>query len=401
MAGASARPWGSHVGRLTRWIAAAGAFTISLDSMVNVAFPAMAASFHLPPESMRWVIVCYVLTYSIVSLAGGALGDRIGHARVFRGGLAASAVAFMIAASAPAFGWLLGGRVVQGVAAGLVYGTAPGLTTLVVSPGMRGRALGFLNAAIALSGIAGPVAAGALVRVFGWPSVFATRVPIALIVLAWAWRGAPPEPPIIPSVRVAAAPLRPAPVARQCLLSFFANGGIFAIWLLAPFYLIDLRGLDALAGGLMFMLTSLGMGVAAPFAGRVIDAVGARAPMLLGLVIEALGLLAISRAGTTTPLALVALALFGAGFGLGLFQVPNMTAVMSAFPATQQGIAGGLAFMARTLGVVAGVTTLSAVFGAWRRSAGFEAAFVAAFVVAGAAVGAAALVAGIPVRHRG
>src|SRR3989338_5408972 len=58
---------------MTRWIAAAGAFVVSLDSMVNIAFPSMAAAFRLPPEAMRWVIICYVGTYALMSFGGGAL----------------------------------------------------------------------------------------------------------------------------------------------------------------------------------------------------------------------------------------------------------------------------------------------------------------------------------------
>ena len=87
-----------------------------------------------------------------------------------------------------------------------------------------------------------------------------------------------------------------------------------------------------------------------------------------------------------TPVEVVAAALFAAGFGLGLFQVPNMTLVMGAFPAGQQGAAGGLSFMARTLGVVAGVGTLSAIFAARRPVAGFDAAFSTAFAVAASVV---------------
>jgi hypothetical protein len=72
-----------------------------------------------------------------------------------------------------------------------------------------------------------------------------------------------------------------------------------------------------------------------------------------------------------------------------------MAAVMGAFTAGQQGAAGGLAFMTRTLGVVAGVAVLSQVFASLRGS-GFEAGFSAAFVVAGAAVAVAAVAACFP-----
>src|SRR5712691_11492161 len=113
---------------------------ISLDSMVNIAFPAMAASFGLPPAAMRWVIVCYAL----LSFAGGALGDRIGHRSVFAFGLAGSAVAYAVATAAPTFGWLLTGRVLQGIAGGLVYGTAPAIVTAGADRAGRARRLGFL-----------------------------------------------------------------------------------------------------------------------------------------------------------------------------------------------------------------------------------------------------------------
>jgi MFS family permease len=384
---------------VTRWIAGAGAFLMSLDSMVNVAFPAMAASFHLPPEAMRSVIVYYVLTYAIVSFAGGAIGDRVGHAHVFRVGLAGCALAFVAAAAAPAFEWLLAGRVLQGFACGLVYGTAPGLTTLAVAPSARGRALGFFNAAMGLAGVSGPIAAGVLVDAMDWPSVFASRAPLALGVLAWASFSLRASAPAAGFRMVRPADLWRGVVIRACGLSMIANGAIFAIWLLAPFYLVDVRGLDAKATGLFFMLTPLGTALAAPVAGRIVDRAGARLPLVLGLAVECLGLLALSRARVDTPTLVVASALLASGIGLGLFQVPNMTSVMSAFPTGQQGAAGGLALTARTLGVVSGVTTLSSVFATRRTAAGFDAAFSMAFVVAAGAVGAAALAALVPERR--
>ena len=81
---------------MSRWVAAAGALLVSLDSMMNIAFPAIAAAFAVPPERVRWVIICYVLTYAITSLAGGAIGDRIGHVAVFRVGVALSVIAFVM-----------------------------------------------------------------------------------------------------------------------------------------------------------------------------------------------------------------------------------------------------------------------------------------------------------------
>jgi len=388
---------------MVRALAAAGALVVSLDSVVNVAFPAMASSFAVPPEAMRWVIICYVGSYAVMSFVGGAAADRLGYARVFTAGLALSAAAFVLGGLAPTLPTMLAARVVQGLGGGLVYGTAPGLGTLGVPPPARGRALGFVNAAIGAGFAAGPVLAGTLIEISGWRAIFWARVPCALAVLIWALAVRAGSRPGVGGVAaprlVAAGDVLRAPVVKAGALAFLANAGIFAVWLLAPFHLIITRGLSAWAASLLFVLTPLGTAVAALPAGRLADRVGARLPMVVGLAVEAAGLAVMSGATAATPAVVVGAALFAAGFGVGLFQVPNMTAVMAEFPPSQQGAAGGVSFLARTLGIVAGVAVFAQLVAARRVSAGFDRAFAEAFVVATAVVAAAALTAAPWRRH--
>src|SRR5829696_5115447 len=167
---------------MVSWLAAAGAFVVSLDSMMNIAFPSIASSFAAPPETMRWVIICYVGVYALMSFVGGAAADVLGHVRVFRIGAALTAVALLAGGLVSDFGWLLGARLLQGFAGGLVYGTAPGIVTLAAAPERRGRALGFLNAAMALGFALGPLPAGVLTDLFGWRAVFHARWPLAALV---------------------------------------------------------------------------------------------------------------------------------------------------------------------------------------------------------------------------
>ncbi|HET7339886.1 MAG TPA: MFS transporter, partial [Methylomirabilota bacterium] len=119
---------------------------------------------------------------------------------------------------------------------------------------------------------------------------------------------------------------------------------------------------------------------------RLADRIGARGPVVAGLALEAAGLILLSRADPTTRLEVLALALFGAGFGLGLFQVPNMALIMAAFPGAQQGAAGGFSFLARTLGTVAGVAALAQLFAVRRLAIGLGPAAGEAFLVAGVTV---------------
>jgi MFS family permease len=380
---------------MIRWITAGGAFVVSLDSIMNVAFPAIAAAFAAPPERMRWVIIGYVGTYALTAFVGGALADRIGHGRVFRVGLALSAVAFVVAGLAPTFGWLLVGRVLQGLGGGCVYGTAPGLVTLAAAPTARGRALGFLAAAMGLGLSVGPLASGVLVDTVGWRAIFHVRVPLAVLALVAALLALPPTSASRAPKLVAAADLIRRPVLAACALAFVANAAIFSIWLLAPFYLIAARGLDATAAGVLFMLTPLGTTLAAPPAGRLADRIGPRVLVAGGLALEALGLLLLSRADAATPIPMLAVAHFATGLGLGLFQVPNMAVIMTAFPSAQQGAAGGLAFLARTLGTVAGVAGLAHLFGARRAALGLGPAAAEGFLAAALAVGVAAVVAAL------
>ena len=375
---------------MTPWAAAAGAFVVSLDSMVNIAFPDMASSLAIAPEGVRWVIIGYVGCYAVMSFVGGAAADRVGSVSVFRAGVGVAAVGLLVAGLAPTFGWLLAGRVLQGLGSGCVYGTVPGIVSLAVLPGARGRALGRLNAVIALALTVGAPLAGVLVDAAGWRAVFLVRAPLAAAVFVWAlWARVPGGAGTRPRLVALGDLLRP-PVLLSGLLAFGANAGIFAIWLLAPFYLVAQRGLDATVAGWLFMLTPLGTTVAAPLAGWIADRMGMRPPMVAGLVLEAAALLALSGADASTPLPVVALALLGAGFGLGFFQVPNMTAVMAAFPAAHQGAAGGFAFLSRTLGVATGVSVLARIFAERRAVAGFEPAFAEAFTVAAIVVASAA-----------
>jgi len=82
------------------------------------------------------------------------------------------------------------------------------------------------------------------------------------------------------------------------------------------------------------------------------------------------------------------------GFGVGLFQVAYMDLVMGTLPPQHRGVAGSLAMLTRTLGVVTGATLLTLVFhglegllaaNGGSAADGFLSAFRATFRLAGIA----------------
>src|SRR6266481_9681929 len=91
-------------------LASLSALLASLDSAVNIAFPAITAAFALDVTLIQWVVVSYVLTYASLLLGCGRLADVWGHGRVLTWGLAGSALAFLLCGLAPTFAWLLAAR---------------------------------------------------------------------------------------------------------------------------------------------------------------------------------------------------------------------------------------------------------------------------------------------------
>ena len=383
-------------------LAALGALLVSLDSAINIALPAMASDFGVGPAAIRWVIICYVLTYALTAFAAGLLADRLGPGPVFTAGLWLCAATFVGYALTSSYGAVLLLRVVQGVGSGMVYGTAPALVTLSLPPARHGRGLGTMSLGIGVGLGVGPVLGGLLVDGFGWPAAFVFRAPLFLILALLALTrfgrvaGTAPTPR-----RLMVADLLRLPVVRAGTLAFLSQYAQFAVWLLMPFFLVTARGLSPSVGGVVFVLTPLATALAAPLGGVLTDRIGPRWPLRIGLALEAAGLLAIGAVSETTSIALVGAAMALVGFGAGLFQVPNLALMMAAFPPAQQGAAGGLAFLGRTLGSAVGVQVTALLFDARLPRDGFLAAFHAAFLAAGAVCALAAGLALLPARPAG
>ncbi len=132
--------------RVSRWrstvaLASIGAFPVTLDSAVNIAFPAISAAFGAPVSAIQWIVIAYILTDACLILPAGRLADRVGHRPVFGLGLAVTGGALLLCGLAPTLGWLLTARVLQGAGAALVFATAPALVTLASPDALRQRAL--------------------------------------------------------------------------------------------------------------------------------------------------------------------------------------------------------------------------------------------------------------------
>jgi EmrB/QacA subfamily drug resistance transporter len=433
-----------------------GMSIVPLDTAVNIAFPDITGSFGLPIAMIQWVVICYVLTYAALMLAFGRIGDIGGHARVFRAGLAWSVVAFLLCAAAPAFGWLLFCRFLQGIGAGLVISCAPALVTGLYPEERRSYAVGMFTLIFALGSALGPLIGGALVAHWGWPAVFWFRAPIALTSLLFL-RGLPAgtgsrgqrfdvvgalllalgltallfginavsrvggfQP--VALIALAAASLgffvwwesRVAqPIVRiglfrdvgfSAINSVFVlmNLAAFSVLLFVPYFFSRYSGMPLTLAGVVLATGSVAMALTSPLAGRLIAWLPAERVAALGILIVGAGLFLIGLWPADVSPLVMALTLPVQGIGVGLFQVAYTDVAIRSLPVADRGVAGSLSILTRTLGTVTGAALLTLIFnliaGGVAAGDSFLAAFGAVFRLVGIVVMAS--VVAVPWWHR-
>ena len=105
----------------------AGFMTLLDVSVVNVALPSMQAGLRASPAQLSWVVAGYTLTFGLVLVPAGQLGDRLGRRRMFLAGAALFTVVSLACGSSLSGAWLVGARLGQGVAGGLLTAQVVGL----------------------------------------------------------------------------------------------------------------------------------------------------------------------------------------------------------------------------------------------------------------------------------
>ncbi|NGN69413.1 DHA2 family efflux MFS transporter permease subunit [Streptomyces sp. A7024] len=177
-------------------LSAAATFMAFLDTtVVNVAFPALAADF--PGASvpdLTWVVTSYGVLLAALLTPAGRFADLIGRREVFLASLALFTIASLACALAPNVPFLIAVRAVQGIGAAGMIPAGLGLVLAETPPEKRAAAIGLWGAAGSLAAAAGPSLGGLLVSEIDWRAVFWLNVPIGLAVLAAGARRLPHRP---------------------------------------------------------------------------------------------------------------------------------------------------------------------------------------------------------------
>lgn len=155
-------------------------------TIVNVAAPSISRSLDASAASLQWIITSYTLTFSVMLITGGRLGDVAGRKNVFVAGLGGFIAASALCSLAQSPAMLIGSRVVQGGFAALMVPQAFALIKAAFKPAQVASAFAVFGPFMGLSAMLGPVLGGALVTVGGWRWIFLINVPAGLATIVAA-----------------------------------------------------------------------------------------------------------------------------------------------------------------------------------------------------------------------
>lgn len=396
----------------------AGMFLVLLDvTVVNVAVPSITAGLRTTTAGVQWVVDGYTVALAGLLLAGGALGDRLGHRHVVAVGLMIFGAASVGCALAPSTGVLVATRATQGIgAAMLLPGSIAAIADAYPEKAAQARALGIWAGVSSLALPAGPLLGGLLVSTFGWRAVFWINPPVTAIcllgVLVWVRnagahrRRLDPTGLVLGTIGLAAVvyaviaagtdavaaiiagaigvlaivtlvlverrvtePLlpptlfrRPAFVAANgsaLVMNLTSNGLLF----LLTRYLQSVLGHSALQAGIMLLPLFVPLATLSPLAGRLTARHGPRPVLLAGAVLAASGQLCLLLITPTSSYLRLIPALIGVGLGVGLFTAPVVATAIRSVPAERSGLASGINNTARQTGTALGVAIYGAIAG--------------------------------------
>lgn len=169
---------------------------ITLDhSILYTALPTLMRELGASSTQGLWIINAYPLVMAGLLLGAGTLGDRIGHRRMFLGGLVIFGVASLTAAFAPDPKLLIAARALLAVgAAAMMPATLALIRITFHDVRERNLAIAIWGSLSVVGAALGPILGGLLLERFWWGSVFLINVPVVTVALIAGWMLAPRAP---------------------------------------------------------------------------------------------------------------------------------------------------------------------------------------------------------------
>jgi EmrB/QacA subfamily drug resistance transporter len=395
-------------------------FMIMLDNtIVNVALPAIQKDLGIGVSELEWTVTAYALTFAVLLLTGGKLGDLYGRRRIFTIGLivfTASSLACGLSSSATE---LIAARAVQGVGSALMMPATLSIITATFAARERGMAIGIWAGVSALALAIGPLLGGVITEHISWNWIFFVNVPIGILAVIASIVVVPESRDTSKEQRLDLPGLLSSGVGLLALvyalieahsygwtsarivglfviaalaltafvllelhqrlpmldLALFRNGtfaganivailvtlAMFGIFVFFPIYMQTFGGWSPIQAGAALLPWTLLIVVFAPIAGKLSDRVGSRWLISGGMTTVALCCLELSTVGVHPSFWQMLPGFILGGLGMSFVMTPMSAAVMSAAPVDKAGVASGVLNTFRQVGVALGIAITGAI----------------------------------------
>ncbi|TCB77283.1 MFS transporter [Acinetobacter sp. ANC 4173] len=413
----------AHQRRMAMFALMTAVTLASLDTTIsNTALPHIVKDLQVAEASVIWVANAYQIAMIATLLPFSALGESIGYRRIYIDGLILFCIASLICGLATSLDGLVFGRVLQGIGAAAIMSVNTAFIRHIYPLKRLGRGLS-LNALVVAVGFAlGPLFASIILSFTTWHWLFLLNLPVGLIALILSVhylpfvKGQALRFDILSGVLCTAflglftfslcsfenpddisktvmsmilsiacllgllklqanhsAPILSIDLLRIPIigLSSLTSISAFATQALAfislPFLFQNTLGISLISIGFLLPAWPIVVAVMAVVVSPLSDRFSAGILCSLGLFILSLGMWSLTTLSLSPESFSIVWRLTVCGLGFGLFQAPNMKAIMSNAPTHRSGGASGIVAVSRLLGQTCGAALVAQCFHIWNQ----------------------------------
>ncbi|MDB5184727.1 MAG: drug resistance transporter, EmrB/QacA subfamily [Candidatus Saccharibacteria bacterium] len=159
-----------------------------LDStIVNVAIPSIQANLGASYSTIQWLVAGYSLTFALLLITGGRMGDVFGYKKIFMIGVTGFTIASLLTGIAPTPTFLVIARLIQGAMAALMVPQVMSLMQVIYEPQERAGVMGLFGMLGGLAASLGPIIGGLLIKAnifnLDWRPIFLINLPVGIFAL--------------------------------------------------------------------------------------------------------------------------------------------------------------------------------------------------------------------------
>jgi len=388
-------------------------------SIVTVAIPSIMQYFHASILTAGWIAMAPLVTITGLIIPVGKLADMVGRKRIYLLGGLVFLVGSLLCGTSHSMAFLIAASVLQAVGAAAIFACTPAILSISFPPGQIGKALGLIGLGVSLGGLLGPAAGGYIIQYAGWRFVYLAGVPVWVInflLVRWILSDDTPEirdlsfdisgavsfflftlffilalnkgadlglssPAVLVMGLISALsmlffirreirtanPMVNLRIFRNTMLTISIISRVLFFMLLyifnftIPFYLQQVLHYPPSKMGLILSPVPLIRLVSGPLGGWISDSIGTRWLTTIGMLMSGLMAALLTTMGNSASSADILLRFILFGLGMGIFTVPNMSALLGSVDQQDVSFASSSIGLFRTMGMALGIAAANVV----------------------------------------